>query len=163
MFGFRSVMLRLANIVGPRSNHGVICDFIKKLGENRKVLEVLGDGTQSKSYLHVDDCIETLFIVTENVRDRVEIYNIGSEDRVDVLLIAKIVAEEMGLNDVKICCTGGVEGGKGWLGDVKEMFLDVSELKRFGWRPKHSSAEAVRLATRSMLVDMKAEIKASSV
>ena len=159
MFGFRSVMLRLANIVGPRSSHGVIFDFIRKLSENPRVLEVLGDGTQNKSYLHIDDCIGAFFVIRENAHDTVEVYNVGSEDRVDVLTIARIVAEEMGMDGVEICCTGGVEGGRGWKGDIKEMLLDVSKLKRLGWRPGLSSADAVNLATRTMLVEVKAEIK----
>jgi UDP-glucose 4-epimerase len=151
MFGFNSVICRLANIVGSRSSHGVVYDFIRKLKENPKKLEVLGDGTQSKSYLFIDDCIEAHFIAVENARDRVEIYNVGSEDKVNVLTIAKIVAEEMGLSKVEIHKTGGVDGGKGWKGDVKEMFLDISKLKRLGWKPKSNSAEAVRLTVKGML------------
>ena len=154
MFGFRSVILRLANIVGPRSNHGVIHDFIEKLSENPRVLEVLGDGTQSKSYLHIDDCVEAFFVAAENVHDTIEIYNVGSEDRVNVLTIAGMVAEEMGLGGVEICCTGGVDGGRGWMGDVKEMLLDVSKLKSLGWKPARSSVDAVRLAVKGILAEM---------
>jgi UDP-glucose 4-epimerase len=80
-----------------------------------------------------------------------EIYNIGSEDKVDVLTIARIVVEEMDLNGVEIACTGGVDGGRGWKGDVKEMPLNISRLKRLGWKPRHGSVEAVRLTTRDML------------
>ena len=154
MFGFNSIIVRLANVVGLRSSHGVIYDFIRKLRQNPKKLEVLGDGTQNKSYLYIDDCIEANFIAVKNTYDSVEIYNIGSDDKVDVLTIAKIVAKEMDLNEVKIYKTGGVDGGRGWKGDVKEMFLDISKLKRLGWKPKYSSAEAVRLAVKDILSEL---------
>jgi len=125
LFGFKSVICRLANIVGSRSGHGVIYDFINKLRSNPKTLEVLGDGTQRKSYLYVDDCVEALLIASEKSREQVEIYNVGSEDTVNVATIARIVIEEMGLSDVEIKYTGGVDGGRGWKGDVKEMLLDI--------------------------------------
>ncbi|GAG61775.1 unnamed protein product, partial [marine sediment metagenome] len=114
-------------------------------------LEVLGDGSQSKSYLHVDDCIKGL---TTHAHENVDILNIGSEDRVNVLNIAKIVTQEMGLEDVEIKLTGGVDGGRGWKGDVKLMQLDMSRLRSYGWEPKHSSAEAVRLTARSLIEEL---------
>ena len=77
--------------------------------------------------------------------------NIGSSDRVNVMTIAEIVAEEMALDNVEIQVTGGVDGGRGWKGDVKLMQLDMSRLESYGWKPKHSSAEAVRLTARSIL------------
>ena len=147
-YGFRCIIYRMANIVGPRINHGVIYDFIEKLRRNPKRLEVLGDGTQSKSYLYVTDCVEGMFTGVERSSGRVEIFNIGSEDRVGVSAIAHIVIEEMGLSDVEVYYTGGVDGGRGWKGDVKLMQLDVSKLKSLGWRPRMGSEEAVRLTAR---------------
>jgi UDP-glucose 4-epimerase len=148
MQGFRCVIYRLANVVGPRSNHGVTYDFVQKLRRNPKALEVLGDGTQSKSYLHVRDCVEGMVQGAEATREQLEVLNIGSDDQVDVLSIARIVAEEMGLGDVEIRLTGGVEGGRGWKGDVKLMQLDTTRLRSLGWRPKMGSAEAVRATAR---------------
>jgi UDP-glucose 4-epimerase len=145
------VIYRLANIVGPRSRHGVIYDFIQKLRRNPRELEVLGDGTQAKSYLHVDDCVEAMLLGLERSGGQVEIFNVGSEDQVDVKTIAKIVAEEMGLKDVKLTFTGGVDGGRGWKGDVKNMLLDISKLEALGWRPKLNSEQAVREAARSLI------------
>jgi len=147
-YGFRCVIYRMANIVGPRVNHGVIYDFVGKLRRNPKRLEVLGDGTQSKSYLYIDDCIEGMMLGVERSGGRVEIFNIGSEDRVGVSAIARIVVEEIGLSDVDIYYTGGVDGGRGWRGDVKLMQLDISRLKSLGWRPRRGSEEAVRLTAR---------------
>lgn len=150
MYGFQSVIYRMANIVGPRSGHGVIYDFIEKLRKDPLKLEVLGDGTQSKSYLYVEDCIEGMIYGAETTNEDVEILNIGSEDRVTVLEIARIVIEEMGLEGAEIELTGGVDGGRGWKGDVKLMQLDMQRLKTLGWTPKRSSAEAVRETARHL-------------
>jgi len=155
LFGFKSVICRLANIVGSRSGHGVIYDFINKLRNNPRVLDVLGDGTQRKSYLYVKDCVEAMILAAEKSDGQVEIYNIGSEDTVNVATIAKIVIEEMGLKDVEIRYTGGVDGGRGWKGDVKEMLLDISRIKGLGWKPKLNSMEAVRQAARDIISELK--------
>jgi UDP-glucose 4-epimerase len=151
LYGFRCVIYRMANVVGPRSNHGVVYDFVGKLRRNPMELEVLGDGSQSKSYLYVDDCVEGMVLGAENATERVEILNIGSEDRVNVMRIAEIVVEEMGLECVEIKLTGGIDGGRGWKGDVKLMQLDMSRLKSLGWRPRMGSEEAVRLTARSFV------------
>jgi len=150
-YGLKVIIYRLANIVGPRSRHGVIWDFVHKLRKNPKKLEILGDGAQIKSYLHISDCIDAMLLGLEKARSKVAIYNVGSEDQVDVKSIARIVVEEMKLKNVKFEFTGGVEGGRGWIGDVKNMFLDVSRLKRIGWKPKYRSAEAVRLTAKAIL------------
>jgi len=146
----KAVILRLANIVGPRSRHGVIIDFIMKLRNNLE-LEILGDGTQTKSYLYIDDCIEAILKACEVSNKAVEVFNIGSEDQITVKRIAEIVAEEMGLCGVKFKFTGGVDGGRGWVGDVKNMLLDISKIKSRGWKPRYNSEEAIRLATRFTL------------
>jgi UDP-glucose 4-epimerase len=152
MYGFRAVIFRLANVVGPRSNHGVIYDFIGKLRETPDRLVVLGDGTQSKSYLYIDDCIDGIMHGIDN-GGVVDIFNIGSEDRTNVLEIAEVVKEEMGLSGAEISLTGGVDGGRGWKGDVKVMQLDMNWLKQTGWSPKFSSVEAVRQTAKAMIMD----------
>ena len=141
---FKAVMLRLANIIGPRSSHGVIYDFIGKLRRNPKELEILGDGSQTKSYLYIKDCIDAIMLITEKFSGDVEVFNVGSEDQVNVRRIAEVVVEVLNLEDVKFKFTGGVNGGRGWKGDVKVMLLDVSKLKSLGWKPKYNSEEAVR-------------------
>ena len=155
-YGFRAVIYRLANIVGPRSRHGVIYDFIQKLMRNREELEILGDGTQTKSYLYVDDCIRAMLLGLEASRESVEIFNVGSEDWVNVGEIARVVAEEMGVRHVKFRFTGGVDGGRGWRGDVKQMLLSVERLRRLGWKPKYNSLEAVRRAARELIRELNA-------
>ncbi len=150
-FDMRAVLYRFANVVGPRSTHGVIHDFIEKLKENPDELEILGaePGTR-KSYVHIDDTIEGIIHGVHVSMDRVSIYNIGSEDLIDVKMIADIVSEEMGLKPA-YRWTGGVDGGRGWKGDVKLMHLDISKLKSQGWEPKMTSAEAVRATVRGIL------------
>jgi UDP-glucose 4-epimerase len=145
MYGFRAVIFRLANIVGPRSNHGVIYDFVNKLRADPGKLEVLGDGSQSKSYLYVDDCVGGMVLGAEKASERVEVFNLGSDDRVNVMEIAGIVIEEMGVEGCEVCLTGGVDGGRGWAGDVKVMHLDSSRLRSLGWAPRMSGVEAIRV------------------
>ncbi len=149
MHGFKTVIYRLANVVGPRSNHGVIWDFVGKLRDSPGELEVLGDGTQSKSYLYIDDCVDGFLKGVESV-EQVAVFNLGSMDRTSVLRIAEIVKEEAGQPEARIRLTGGVDGGRGWKGDVKLMQLDTASLRRLGWAPRHSSEEAVRLTARAV-------------
>jgi UDP-glucose 4-epimerase len=148
-YGFKAVIYRIANVVGPRSRLGVVYDFVQKLKRNRSELEILGDGTQTKSYLYVSDCIEAMLLGIEKSSEQVEIYNIGSEDQIDVKTIANIVVGEMGLKDVKFVFTGGVDGGRGWVGDVKNMRLDINKIKRLGWKPRLNSEQAIRQTVKS--------------
>jgi len=150
-YGFQAAICRLANIIGSRSRHGVIYDFIKKLKNNPWELEILGDGTQRKSYLYVDDFVSALLTIIEKMHGKVEIFNIGSEDWVDVKTIAEIVTEEMHLKGVAFRFTGGVDGGRGWKGDVKYMLLSIEKLKSLGWKPRLNSAEAIRKTARNIL------------
>jgi UDP-glucose 4-epimerase len=154
MFDMSGLIYRSANIVGSRSHHGVIWDFIHKLLENPLELEILGDGTQTKSYLLVDQCVDALLFGLEHAPERVEIYNIGSEDQISVKEISRIVTGQMGLKDVDFRYTGGVRGGRGWIGDVKRMFLDMSKMKRRGWKPSYGSAESIRKATKQILREL---------
>ena len=144
MYGFRAVIYRLANVVGPRSNHGVIYDFVHKLKNNPVELEVLGDGSQSKSYLYVDDCVSGIIKGIEQGKV-VDIFNLGTNSKTNVFAIAETVKDVMGLKEASIRLTGGVDGGRGWRGDVKVMQLDLDGLLSTGWVPRYTSFEAVRL------------------
>ena len=149
MYNFKAVIYRLANVIGSKSNHGVIYDFIYKLNENPNTLEVLGDGTQTKSYIHVSDCVEG-FIKGEESEETLEIFNLGSDDTVSVLEIADIVKNVTGNQDAEITLTGGVDGGRGWMGDVKVMLLDTEKLKKTGWSPNYNSIQAVKLTAKTV-------------
>ncbi|HET6404554.1 MAG TPA: NAD-dependent epimerase/dehydratase family protein [Candidatus Thermoplasmatota archaeon] len=143
-FDLQGVSFRFANIVGPRSTHGVTYDFYHKLKKDPKRLEILGDGRQLKSYCHVDDTVSAMLHVAEREWPRYDVYNIGSDDAIDVFELARVCMDAWGLKDVELVATGGVEGGRGWKGDVKRMGLATEKIKSTGWRPKHTSAEAIR-------------------
>ena len=149
-FDMEGVIYRFANVVGPRSTHGVIYDFVNKLRKNPDELEILGDGKQKKSYMHISDCINAMIYGFENKEERVEIFNIGSKDWIDVKKIADIVSQEMGLKP-KYQFTGGVDGGRGWKGDVKTMLLSIKEIEELGWKPKYGSREAIQMTARSLI------------
>ena len=153
-FGFRALILRLANIIGPRSNHGVVVDFVKKLKDRPDSLEILGDGNQNKSYMYIDDCIDAAIHLTNNFmkgKEQVGVFNVGTADQITVKRIADTVIEEMALSKVKQVLKGEVEHGGGWIGDVKNMCLSIEKLIQTGWNPRHTSEQAVRLATRCLL------------
>jgi UDP-glucose 4-epimerase len=161
--GFTVWNFRFANIVGPRLQLGaVIPDFIRKLREDPTELEILGDGRQEKSYMHIDDCVDAMCHVVENAGGRgpsssrthsgnadapVNTYNLGTRTTTSVRTIADIVADEMGL-DPEYTFTGG---DRGWVGDVPRMRLSVEKLAALGWEPETSSDDAVRRATRELL------------
>jgi len=155
-FGLSGVLLRFANVVGFRAKHGVIVDFIRKLRQNPEELEILGDGKQKKSYLHVKDLVNAFFAVLASLKKvgSVEAFNVGSLDWVDVKRIAEIVCEEMRVkprfrfNDV-------LGDGRGWKGDVKTMQLSVEKLMGLDWKPTFTSEEAVRQSCREILKEIK--------
>lgn len=147
----RAVIFRLANIVGERSQHGVIPDFVRKMHMNPNLLEVLGDGSQTKSYLHVDDCVSAILTGTALSDDPVAIYNVGATDFIQVDKIAAIVARMMGHPQTKIEFTGGVDNGRGWIGDVKKMLLNVRAIERLGWKPDLSSEESINLTIKRII------------
>lgn len=150
LFGFSAKIIRFANVVGMGSNHGVVHDFVKKLRDNPKKLEILGDGTQSKSYVHISDCIDGL---VESVKygASVDIFNLGTEQQTNVRTIAQIVIKEMKLSGVEITTSGGTSDGRGWPGDVKIMQLDCAKIFSFGWKYGLTGDEAVRQAVREMV------------
>ncbi|HWQ65923.1 MAG TPA: NAD-dependent epimerase/dehydratase family protein [Methanospirillum sp.] len=147
-FGVRGYIFRFANIIGPRSGHGVITDFIKKIQKNSAELEILGDGKQTKSYLHVTECIRAIIYAEEHAHEQVNTFNIGSEDWIDVTTIADILVKEAGLSEVSYRFTGG---SRGWIGDVPKMQLAIEKLKSLGWTPEIGSHRSVQLAVQSAL------------
>ena len=148
-YGIKSTIFRFANIVGKNSTHGVIFDFIKKLAYDSKRLEILGDGTQRKSYLHVSDCINAMVFAHQKTKG-LDIYNIANEGTTSVMKIADIVIEEMGINGVKKAMIKTEDGG-GWKGDVKVAELSPAKLYSKGWKNRHSSDEAVRVAVKETI------------
>jgi UDP-glucose 4-epimerase len=148
MNNIQSWIVRFPNVVGERATHGVIHDFIAKLKDNPNQLEILGDGQQKKPYLYVKDLVEAVFFIYQEAKDRLNYFNVGVEDQTTVNEIAKIVCEEMTLNNVKFIYTGD---STGWRGDVPHYQYDLHKIGALGWRAKYSSTEAVRIAVRSIL------------
>ncbi len=146
-YGMRSWIFRFGNIAGPFPTHGVIHDFVLKLRRDPTQLEILGDGRQSKPYLHVEDCLDGMMFGHEHARDLVNCYNLAVADATSVNEIAQWTMEAMGL-DPKRVRTQYTGGPRGWPGDVPRVRLDVRRMEALGWKPKMSSAEAVRRAVR---------------
>lgn len=148
MNGIQAWIIRLPNVVGERVTHGVIYDFIKKLKNSPKELEVLGDGNQRKPYLYVKDLVEAMFFIYQKAKDKLNCFNVGVEDQTTVSEIAKIVCEEMKLRNVKLKYSGG---DVGWKGDISQFKYNLDKVHQLGWKAKYSSTEAIRIAIRGIL------------
>ncbi|MDI6814837.1 MAG: NAD-dependent epimerase/dehydratase family protein [Dehalococcoidales bacterium] len=148
LFDLKAWIFRFANVVGARMSHGVIFDFIHKLRKNPEELEILGDGNQEKPFFLVEDCIEGMLIAFQNSTNQYDIYNLGCDSFTSITKVAQIVAEEMNLKNVRFKYTGGK---RGWPGDVPVVHFSVEKMNKLGWQAKHSSDEAVRIATRRLL------------
>lgn len=136
------VIFRFPNVIGPRLTHGVIFDFIKKLKKNPNELEILGNGTQCKPYIYVLDLVEAIVKLTKERKSGEEVYNLSvNSEGTTVTKIADIVVEVLGLKDVRYKYTGG---DRGWKGDVPRFKYNISKVLSTGWKPTHTSDEAVR-------------------
>jgi UDP-glucose 4-epimerase len=136
-------IFRFPNVVGTPATHGVILDFIRRLKLEPKQLDVLGDGTQQKIYLHVDDLIEAMLFINDKTGEGLNYYNIGAMD--DGVLV-KEIAEQT----IKRVAPNAVityqNIDRGWVGDVPRFYYSVVKLKKLGWSPSSSSSEAVAKA-----------------
>ncbi len=153
LFGIQAWIFRYGNVISGRITHGAIRDFIRKLKQNSRSLEVLGDGTQTKSYLLAEECLEGMQYVIEHTKLEegkgfCDLFNLGASDETKILDLAKMVIEEMGMNGCEIKIQGGE---RGWPGDQVKIALDISKIRSMGWQPKHTSSEAVRIAIKRML------------
>ena len=148
LYGIRAWIFRFANIIGKRSTHGILPDLVDKLNKDRSRLEVLGDGKQRKSYLLVEETVDGMFFAFERAKDQLNYFNLGSSDQITVKRIVDILVEEANLRDTKIVYTGGEVG---WKGDVPRFLLSPEKMAKLGWKAKHSSEEAVRIATKLVI------------
>ncbi|HJK02061.1 MAG TPA: NAD-dependent epimerase/dehydratase family protein [Methanocorpusculum sp.] len=149
-YEMKAWVYRFANVIGPRSTHGIIYDFIQKLKKNNKKLDILGDGKQNKSYILVENCVSAMVYAPTVSNETFNVFNIGTEDRISVKRIAELIVEEMDLENVSFNFTGNE---RGWIGDIPQMQLSVEKLKAMGWEPRINSEESVRQAIRAALVE----------
>ena len=151
MFDMQSWVFRFANVVGRRQTHGVGFDFIRKLRNDHTRLEILGDGNQSKSYIHIGDVLTAILFVIRRSQDAVNVFNVATDDYITVNDIAEVVIDEMGLGGVEIVHAGGK---RGWKGDVPVVRFDLTKAHALGWKAKRSSAEAIRLSIKELLGEL---------
>lgn len=141
-FGWHYNIFRFVSWIGERYTHGVIYDFVKQLMRSAR-LEVLGDGSQQKSYLYVQDGIRA--VANLPALGTAAIWNLGHDDTITVRWLARIVLDELGLEDVEIKYG---EGQRGWIGDSPLVKLDTTRIKVTGWKPEVSIEEGVRRTAR---------------
>jgi UDP-glucose 4-epimerase len=153
LYGIRAVILRYANIIGPRLRHGVIYDLLVKLSKNKSELEVLGDGEQARSYLHVKDAVEATLTAWRSTRDRYLVLNVGNTDWITVKDVVDIILEETGLSGVRVVYRP-ILHGVGWPGDIKKIVLDIKKLVLLGWKPGMNSREAVTSTARCLIREL---------
>lgn len=139
-YGFESYIFRFVSILGERYTHGHIFDFYKQLLDHPEYLNVLGDGTQRKSYLYVKDCVDAiLHILSLPSQNKVNIYNLGTDEYVQVNDSVKFIINHLGLNP-EIRYSGG---NRGWIGDNPFIFLDTKKIRNTGWQPKLTIEQGV--------------------
>ena len=143
---------RFANVIGERCRRGVVWDFVHKLTENPNELQILGDGKQSKEYLHVKDCVAGMMLGYEKAKASVNIFNLGTDRQTLVDEVADIVIDEMRLSNVRRLYTGGP---RGWIGDNSVVQLSLEKIKSLGWRQMISEEEGLRRTARWTLKDRK--------
>jgi UDP-glucose 4-epimerase len=144
-FGITCYIFRFVSWIGERYTHGVIFDFINKLKSNPHLLEILGDGKQQKSYLDVADGVDGIFYAVRHAKERKNVFNLGHDEFMNVLELAAIVVEDLGLKGVCYRTTGGE---RGWLGDAPFVHLDTTKLKSLGWQPRISIGQGIRSTVR---------------
>ena len=138
-YGMKGTVLRFANIFGERSTHGVMFDFFNKLKKNPDELEILGDGKQDKSYLHISDCISAILFAWKNQKLDYDVFNVGSKEKHNVDALARIMCKALDL-DPEFVYTGTP---RGWVGDMKVMLLDTRKIENLGWKANMGFKDAV--------------------
>ncbi|MBK6696384.1 MAG: NAD-dependent epimerase/dehydratase family protein [Myxococcales bacterium] len=154
MFGMRGAAFRFGNVVGPRQTHGVGFDFARRLLKEPTHLAILGDGKQSKSYIHATDVVRAVMLVAEKGVKPFQVYNVATGDYITVTEIADIALECLGLEKSKVQYQYA-GGDRGWKGDVPIVRLDTSRIQGVGWKCEKTSREALKDAILAMIPDMK--------
>jgi len=153
LYGIRAVVLRYANVVGPRLRHGVIYDLLMKLKRDRTRLEVLGDGMQVRSFIYIDDAVNATMVAYERAGEGFSVFNVASEDWITVRDVVQIILGELGIENIEVVYRP-VLHGVGWPGDVKRIALRIDRLKNLGFRPTMNSREAVAKTVRTLILEL---------
>ena len=149
MFGIKSLAFRFANVVGPMQTHGVGYDFLRRLKINPLSLEILGNGEQSKSYIHVSDVVTAVLFADSILNEGFDVFNISTPDQITVNRIAELAELTLGLNPEKVIHNYS-GGDRGWKADVPIVKLSAANLIKYGWNPKLNSEEAIAASLKSM-------------
>jgi UDP-glucose 4-epimerase len=154
MFGLRGRAFRFGNVVGPHQTHGVGFDFIRRLLKDPVKLTILGDGQQSKSYIHVEDVIDAVLTAHRTVGPSFDVFNVATGDYITVSEIARLAVECVGLPPDAV--TFQYAGGdRGWKGDVPIIRLATERIRGLGWHCRRNSREALRAAMLAMLQEFR--------
>jgi len=148
MFGLSACAFRFANVVGARQTHGVGFDFLRRLRQDATRLRILGDGRQSKSYVHVSDVVSAVLLASARVSDGFHVWNVATSDAITVTEIAELAVEALGISPMPHFEYTG--GDRGWKGDVPIVRLDSSRIRALGWTPQFNSREAMRRSLHDM-------------
>jgi UDP-glucose 4-epimerase len=138
-FGLQGFIFRFVSILGERYSHGHVFDFYQQLRTNPDELRVLGDGRQRKSYLYVQDCIDAILTVIDRAQEKVNVFNLGTDEYCQVNDSIDWITGHLGLDPARTY-TGGE---RGWIGDSPFIFLDTAKIQAFGWKPKLSIREGI--------------------
>jgi len=153
MFGLRGRAFRFANVVGPRQTHGVGYDFVRRLKADPSRLRVLGDGSQSKSYIHVEDVLNAIFTISENDCGVFDLFNVATGDYITVREIAELAAEVAALDPASVHYEF-TESDRGWKGDVPIVRFDCTKIRSLGWHCCRTSKEALRDSMKAMIAEI---------
>ncbi len=155
MFGLTARAFRFGNVVGPRQTHGVGFDFIRRLLENPRRLRILGNGQQSKSYIHVDDVIDAVLTAAHAATEAFSVFNVATGDYVTVTEIAELAVDVVGLpaGSTQFEYSGG---DRGWKGDVPVVRINTDRIRALGWKNERTGPQALRASMESMLADARA-------
>ena len=150
MFEMQSIAFRFANVVGARQTHGVGYDFVNRLQKDKQNLHILGNGEQSKSYVHVSDIVKGVLLASDKVKSRFDVFNISTPDYITVNEISEIALDELNIdrNEIQITYSGG---DRGWRADVPVVRINSEKISKMGWVPSHDSQEAIRVSIRELL------------
>lgn len=148
MFGIKGLSFRMANVVGSGMTHGVVKDFVERLKIDPTHLHIMGDGSQSKSYIHVDDVVRAVYYTMERTPKIYDVYNVATDDYITVLDIVQLVLNRMKITGTKII---GTTEDRGWRGDVPVVRFDLHKIHELGWSAMMTSVDAIKDAIQALL------------